>query len=417
MLYDLIGMWWAMSSTPYGERWRDMRRAFHQDFNNESVKQFREVETKACHELLRRLVSRPENFREDIRHMAGRIILRAAYGINIESENDRYVQIAEHSLQALCATTNAGSYLVDSLPILKYLPKWFPGAKFKREADVWKPSVYAMLNEPFNFVKSRLVDGHAQECAATSLLEGMVKKSKDPRYMEDVVKNTLGSMYAGGADTTVSALGTFVLAMTLHPEVQAKAQKELDDVIGPDRLPEYSDRDSLPYIDAIVNEILRWKPVVPLDIPHQLTADDVYNGFFLPKGSIIVGNSWAILHDEEAYPNPSTFDPDRFIKEGKLNKDVQDPAVAAFGFGRRVCPGKNLAKDSLWITIASILAAFTIEKAKDEMGRPIVPTEEYEPGLVSYPKPFKCSIRPRTTEYQDLIVATGLEELVGCTVI
>ena len=60
-------MWWAMSSTAYGDRWRDMRRAFHQDFNNESVKQFRDIETKACHELLRRLSSRPEHFMEDVR--------------------------------------------------------------------------------------------------------------------------------------------------------------------------------------------------------------------------------------------------------------------------------------------------------------------------------------------------------------
>ena len=91
----------------------------------------------------------------------------------------------------------------------------------------------------------------------------------------------------------------------------------------------------------------------------------------------------AILHDDEAYPNPSIFNPDRFITpDGQLNKDVRDPAVAAFGFGRRVCPGKNLAKDSLWISIVSILASFTIEKAKDEDGNWITPAEDYEQGLV-----------------------------------
>ncbi|CAL1715497.1 unnamed protein product [Somion occarium] len=409
MLYDLVGMWWAMSSTPYGERFRDMRKAFHQDFNHESVKQFREMETKACHELLRRLTSRPERFMEDIRHMAGRIILRAAYGIDIESENDRYLEIAEQSLQALSATVNAGSYLVDSLPILKYLPSWFPGAKFKRQAEVWRAPVLDMLNEPFDYVKKRLAEGNAQESAATSLMEGVVKRSKDPKYMEDVVKNTLGSMYAGGADTTVSALGSFISAMVLHPKVQNKAQQEIDTVVGSERLPDYSDRDSLPYVDAIVNETLRWHPVVPLDIPHMLSADDVYNGYYLPKGSIIVGNSWAVLHDDIAYPDPSTFNPDRFIKDGRLNPDVQDPAVAAFGFGRRICPGKNLAKDSLWITIASILASFTIEKATDDNGRPITPSEEYESGLVSYPKPFKCSIYPRSEERAALISATVYE--------
>lgn len=81
------------------------------------------------------------------------------------------------------------------------------------------------------------------------------------------------------------------LAMVVYPEVLRKAQKELDDVLG-DRLPDFSDRPALPYIEAIVREVLRWQPVVPTAVPHRLMEDDVYNGMFMPKGSIVLGNAW-----------------------------------------------------------------------------------------------------------------------------
>lgn len=98
----------------------------------------------------------------------------------------------------------------------------------------------------------------------------------------------------------------------------------------------------------------------------------------------------AILHDESAYPEPQLFNPDRFLKDGQLNPDVRDPAVAAFGFGRRICAGQALATDTLWIIIASILAAFEISPAVDENGENIIPAEDFTPGLVRrvYPALF-----------------------------
>jgi cytochrome P450 len=80
--------------------------------------------------------------------------------------------------------------------------------------------------------------------------------------------------------------------MALYPEVQRKAQEEIDDVIGTDRLPTLSDRGSLPYVEAIVLELLRWQPITPLNIPHATTEDDVFEGMFIPKGSVIMVNQW-----------------------------------------------------------------------------------------------------------------------------
>lgn len=89
---------------------------------------------------------------------------------------------------------------------------------------------------------------------------------------------------------------TFFLAMTLHPEIQRRAQRELDEIVGSGRSPEFGDRDSLPYITAIIKECLRWQPVSPLGLPHQTTAEDVYKSqYFIPKGSLVIGNIWYVV--------------------------------------------------------------------------------------------------------------------------
>lgn len=100
-----------------------------------------------------------------------------------------------------------------------------------------------------------------------------------PRSSTD---HELASLTAG-QDTTWSTLVVFILNMVLHPEVQQRAQAEIDEVVG-DRLPEFTDRDSLPYIDWIIQEVLRWGPVSPIGVPHRSLEDDTYKGWFIPKG-------------------------------------------------------------------------------------------------------------------------------------
>ncbi|KAI0076598.1 cytochrome P450 [Panus rudis PR-1116 ss-1] len=412
MLNDLVGFGWGTANVHYGEDWRAMRRAFHQVFSPEKIKKYMDTNLESNRDLLVRLVDSPERFLEHFRHTTGRIIMRIAYGIDIEPEDDPYILIAERAIEGFAAAGNSEGYLVDFFPILKHVPAWFPGAAFKRQGNYWKPFVTAMLEKPFNHVKEQMRNGALlPECIATTLLEGSFLKNTDTAWREGIVKSSLASMYAGGADTTVSSLSSFMLAMTLNPEIQKKAQKEIDKVLGTDRLPDYSDIDSLPYVDAIVNESLRWHPVLPLAVYHRLQEDDVYNDYFLPKGSFCIGNSWAILHDESVYPDPLSFNPDRYFDEnGKRNPNVPEPSVA-FGFGRRICPGRHFAMNSFWINVVTILAAFEISRAVDENGKEIVPKEEYEPGLLMYPKPFRCRIRPRSAEYERMIRLAATETL------
>jgi len=123
--------------------------------------------------------------------------------------------------------------------------------------------------------------------------------------------------------------------MVLNPEARKKAQEELDRVVGKNRLPDFSDKENLPYIDALMKELLRWNPPLPLSVPTRVTQEDVYRGYVIPEGATVVQNVWAIFRDPSIYPDPETFNPDRFLKDGKINPLVLNPEDRAFGTGRR----------------------------------------------------------------------------------
>ncbi|KAK7446301.1 hypothetical protein VKT23_014507 [Stygiomarasmius scandens] len=183
--------------------------------------------------------------------------------------------------------------------------------------------------------------------------------------------------------------------MVKNPEILRKGQEAVDKITSGDRLPSFADVGSIPFVDALVRETLRWNPILPLSthafvlkslqyiylnpgVPYQTVQDDEYEGYYIPAGATVVGNSWAVLHDEATFgPQPHLFNPERFLKaDGTLNPSIIFPD-AAFGFGRRICAGNEMAVSSLWISIACILSCFDISKAADEDGNPIEPSGEY----------------------------------------
>ncbi|EMD33342.1 hypothetical protein CERSUDRAFT_117962 [Gelatoporia subvermispora B] len=200
--------------------------------------------------------------------------------------------------------------------------------------------------------------------------------------------------YLAGADTVISSISSFILAMMHYPEVQEKAYAELMDVIGPGRFPQFSDRESLPYIDAIMKESLRWQPVLPLGIGHSTTEDSEYEGCLIPKGSIVMANTWAILHNPEEYPDPDKFFPDRFMKDGKINSAVRDSSTASFGYGRRICPGRHFADNTLFMSVVSILYTYSIRPLTGPDGKPILKEVKMTSGSLSFPVPFDCQFEP-----------------------
>lgn len=144
-----------------------------------------------------------------------------------------------------------------------------------------------------------------------------------------------------------STIATFFLYMILYPEVQRKAQQEIDSVNSPHKLPTATDRPRLPYINAILKGCLRILPVTPLGAPHSLREEDSYLLYRIPQKSVVYANIWRIMHNPHIFEEPHTFRPERHF-ETHLDLDpaakrMHDPSTYAFGFGRRACPGQYLA--------------------------------------------------------------------------
>lgn len=156
-----------------------------------------------------------------------------------------------------------------------------------------------------------------------------------------------GSLFGAGSDTTASTLMSFVLAMTCFPDVAAKAQEEIDRVIPKDRSPTWDDMSDLPYCVAVIKETLRWRPVAVMGgTPHATTKDDYYNGLYIPKGTPILGNLWAIHHHEKYFHDSHNFIPERFLSEAHNGEKYPNrDGHSAFGWVRGLRESALLLND------------------------------------------------------------------------
>ncbi|GJE98983.1 cytochrome P450 [Phanerochaete sordida] len=413
---QLTGWSRAFGVMHYGDDWRTNRRLFHQYFRASVVPAYHESSAIAVQDLLRRICDTPDLWMQHIRFMAGSNVLRVAYGMELVSAEDHRLDIIEKAMKVFSMITTAGAFLgavafpscyssitdfttVDSFPILKHVPAWFPGGQFKRDAAKWKLIVDEMYMLMYSEAKESFDSGNYKASITTEILSkiGQLKGESERKALEYNAVSITGTAFSAASDTITLSLLNCVLAMLLYPHVQTAAQKALDGAIGSERLPEIADKDALPYITAVMYECLRWRPALPLSLPHRSIADDEYKGFHIPARSIVLGNVWAILHDPERYPDPETFAPERFLDaDGALRADVPAP-LSAFGFGRRICPGRYFAYDVVWVAIASLLATFDAVKPVDEKGNVVEPSGEYMPGpgSFSFPVPFQAEFRRR----------------------
>ncbi|EPT02822.1 hypothetical protein FOMPIDRAFT_54955 [Fomitopsis schrenkii] len=390
MIGEMVGWTRIVSLHNYGPRFRETRRLLSQMLGSrEKVAHLAPLLEAEEHRFLLRVMRDPGSLVAQVRKAAGSIILMLAYGYEVQDDEDPYVAIVEKAMSEVSRAAKPAAFLVDFFPILKYVPTWFPGARWKRQALLLRSDLEAVCDIPFEFTKQQMNLGQATNNFVAINIEGETNNGR-----ESILKDAAASMYAAGADTTVSAICSFVIAMMCSPDAQAKAQAEIDRVVGSERLPSLSDREQLPYVRALTWEVLRWQPIAPLGVPHRLTQDDVHNGYFIPKGTTVITNIWGMLRDPARYPEPDSFNPDRFLPLNGAEPEY-DPRHIVFGFGRRVCPGSQLAETSLFIICALTLAVFRISKPIID-GRVVEPSLEYTTGTISHPLPFACSITPRS---------------------
>ncbi|KAJ8517675.1 hypothetical protein ONZ45_g5186 [Pleurotus djamor] len=411
MVNKLMGWNFALGFVPYGNNWRSRRRAFWQEFNPSKSLNHRPTQLRCAKRLLQKIFDEPTEFAHHCRYVTASSVIEVSYGLVTQSTSDPTIATADKALDRLNEVAITGTCLVDYLPILQYIPSWFPGATFRRYAESGLAEVTDMINIPYARVREQIVRGGDMPVSVITRAYLRDDSIFDDPEKEAILKDVASGVYAAGADTTPSPLINFIAAMVLFPEVQTKAQVELDSILSSTRLPTFEDRPSLLYTQAIMWESLRWKPVLPLGIAHLMTADDIYNGYFLPKNSLLFPNVWAIFRDEAIFPRPDRFMPERFITpDGRINQKLTEIVDFGFGFGRRICPGRFFARDSVWLWISSMLTVFNINAAKDKNGNDILPDPEIEPLFVTRVKPFTCDIQVRSKGAEKLICASDLTD-------
>lgn len=165
-------------------------------------------------------------------------------------------------------------------------------------------------------------------------------------------------------------------------------------------MPSYEDRDKLPYIETIVEEVLRWHPIASAGISHRNMVEDTYQGQFIPQGSIIVPNHWAIGRDESMFGKSlDDFVSERWLpdetspgtkKKLEVGGALKDMPTIGFGYGRKICPGRHIARNSIWLQVARLLWAFDIQSAG-----PAPDPMEAVTSILTMPLPYRAVFKSR----------------------
>ncbi|TFY60082.1 hypothetical protein EVJ58_g5367 [Rhodofomes roseus] len=397
VMTELSGFGIEMPMLSYNDQWRRQRKIFVQSFNSGMMPGYHRIQEHEARKLVQGILRRPETLVSQTKTRIAAIIMRVTYGYTVKGEDDPMITVPFAAMENFGTATEPGTWIVDFIPQLQYLPRWVPRASFLRIAEEYRQLEHKASWSPYLWCKEKVVciaflathgidadgvhgaqqEGSEEPCLVASALsqfEGDMN-NEDEAALVWAASSGLG----GGLDTNMSTIFTFLLAMMRNPHIQAKAQAEIYEVVGTECLPSITDRPSLPYVRSVIAEVFRWYPATPLGLPHAVRQDDVYKNYLLPKSSIVIPNVWRMLHDPCVYPQPDEFRPERFENSDSEMRKVTD---LVFGFGRRSCPGSQFAESSIFAIVATILATCNIVPKLDEQGQPIVPPMEYTNGVI-----------------------------------
>lgn len=313
------------------------------------------------------------------------IVYIMTYGFRIVTNDEWQIHAAHAILENFLQAAQTGAWLVDTFPVMKYIPSFL--APFKQKADKFYRQETDLHLTNMKEARARDAWNWAKDFT----------NSKEAKEMSEVeLAWSLGGLTAAGIETSDIFMRTFFLACVSFPEFVAVAQKEIDDVVCQNglRMPEFSDFENLPYIHAIVEEVFRWRHLAPGGVPHATLKDDWYNGYFIPKGAIVIPLYKTMREDEKRYDAPLEFRPERWLgKPAQLNN---------WGYGRRACTGRHIARNTITIGVARTLAMFNIRPRDGK--RITVDDSMFIGGLVCAPKPFDLEFEPRSDAHKNLII-------------
>ncbi|KAI9618458.1 hypothetical protein H4Q26_012279 [Puccinia striiformis f. sp. tritici PST-130] len=390
---------------PYGERWKRFRRVLHSQLDTKAAISYQPIQERASRQLILDIVERPKCFTEALTRYAASVIIKITYGklTPIFHDDAEVLQVIK-TLNRFTKAARIGSHAVDRFPWLRYVPGWVAqGRKWhSEELDLFSSQVDGVRRE-------MNIPGKRDNCFTSYMLE----RQKEFSLSDNEAAYLAGSLFGAGSDTTAAALAVVIFAAACHPSEVKKVQDELESVVGNGRMPTFDDHLELPLVSAFVCETFRWRPVSAAGFMHAAVKDDVYEGHFIPAGSLVIGNHWSIHRDESVFPEPEKFDLTRWLMiDEESGKTVlrSDMRHFAYGFGRRKCAGVTIADRSMFINTANLLWSFDIKNKMGKDGNLIeLDTMAFEDATNSRPKPFEVDFVPRVPDLR-----RAIEEMSAC---
>ncbi|XP_007943271.1 cytochrome P450 1B1 [Orycteropus afer afer] len=386
----------------YSENWKAQRRAAYSTVRAFSTRQARSRRVLEGHVLseARELVALLVRGSADGTFIDPRpltvvavanVMSAVCFGCRYSHDDAEFRGLLSHN-EEFGRTVGAGS-LVDVLPWLQLFPNPVRTAfrqfeelnrnfsnfvldKFLRHRESFRPgTVPRDMMDAFILLAGKAPNGSSDSGA---------------RLDVEFVPAAVTDIFGASQDTLSTALQWLLVLFTRYPEVQARVQAELDQVVGRGRLPSMDDQPKLPYIMAFIYEAMRFSSFVPVTIPHATTTDASVLGYHIPKDTVVFVNQWSVNHDPVKWPNPEDFNPARFLdKDGFINKNLASN-VMIFSVGKRRCIGEELSKMQLFLFLSILAHQCHFRANPDELSK-----MDFSYGLTIKPKSFKINVTLR----------------------
>ncbi|KAG0696780.1 cytochrome P450 [Suillus ampliporus] len=366
-----------------GTRLRRLRRVLHAGLQPKVAETYEPIQIRNAKNMVLDILNDPKNHQMHALRYAASVVMSFTYGKTTPTAyTDPEVVSINKCLERFIRVVKPGTYLVDTYPILRFVPGYLSRLK------AWHQEELALFNGQLDVVRMQMREGSAGPSFAKFILENQ----KEHELEDQELGYVAGAMFSAGSDTTASAITVMIMAAAIHTDAQARVQEELDNVVGRARLPTFGDQEMLPQVTAFMLESLRWRPVAIGGFAHRAIKDIIWKSYLIPAGATVIGNHWAIANDPEVFPEPHKFNPQRWIDEtGRVRDGLRS---FAFGFGRRVCPGQYVAQRSVFINTAFILWAFRLS---EKPGAKIDPFAFSDTATLN-PAPFEICLEKRMDE-------------------
>lgn len=388
--YNYTSLAWSA----YGDHWRNLRRIASLEVLSPNrlltVSSIRAGEVKSLISQLAKSSGQSVDMKSAFFELMLNVMMQMIAGKRYYGENvgeaRKFRETAAESFR-IGGATNIGEFL----PFLRWMELTGVEEKLMELQKKRDEFMQSLIDESRSGKGDESPEAAVEGGTRRTLIQVLLSlQATEPEYYKDeTIKSLMLVLLSAGTDTSPATMEWAMSALLNHPEILKKAQTEIDEVVGHDRLVGESDMPKLPYLHCIMNETMRMYPGGPLLIPHESAEECRVGGYRVPRGTMLLINLFSIHNDPKYWPEATKFKPERF--EGM--EDVRDGyKMMPFGSGRRGCPAENLALRIVGLTLASLIQCFDWNRISDE------PIDMTEGTGLSMPKaqPLLAKCRPRS---------------------